>query len=75
MASNELNVSINVSHIEPDGEYEGTMYRVTVSTYDATVTDWKSIAEKLEPSRQLIAGNQSTQTRTKICVVAKSDRK
>lgn len=38
-------------------EAEGTQHRVTISQTTRTVTDWQTIAQKLEPSRQLIAAH------------------
>ena len=39
---------------------EGTLHRATVSTQTRTATDWRAVAEKLKPSRQLIAAHTST---------------
>lgn len=39
------------------GEYAGMKYRAVVSVRESMKVDWKKIAEKLEPSRQLIAAN------------------
>jgi hypothetical protein len=54
---------------------EGTAHRCTVSVIDGRVTtDWRSVAERLSPSRQLIAahttqGEAFTQVR---CVARKT---
>jgi hypothetical protein len=40
---------------------EGAFYRVAVSESDGkTITDWRKIAEKFSPSRQLVKANTST---------------
>jgi len=36
------------------GSYEGNLFRATVSDVERKLTDWKAIAAKFEPSRQLI---------------------
>lgn len=39
---------------------EGAFYRVAISESDGkTITDWRAIAEKFSPSRQLIRANTS----------------
>jgi hypothetical protein len=38
-------------------EADGTLHRVTISQTSRSVTDWQTIAEKFEPSRQLIAAH------------------
>jgi hypothetical protein len=38
-------------------EADGTLHRVTISQTIRSVTDWQTIAEKFEPSRQLIAAH------------------
>ena len=52
-------------------EADGAVFRATVSTHDVESIDWKAIAEKLNPSRQLIVGNTSTASRTTVKVVAR----
>lgn len=52
-------------------EIDGATFRATVSTHDVEQIDWKAIAEKLNPSRQLIAGNTKTVERTTVKVVAR----
>lgn len=39
------------------GTYEGRLFRITVSVSARATTAWKTIAEKLGASRQLIQGN------------------
>jgi hypothetical protein len=38
-------------------EADGTLHRVTISQTTRSITDWQTIAEKFEPSRQLIAAH------------------
>jgi len=52
-------------------EIDGSVFRATVSVADVKKIDWKTIAEKLEPSRQLIVGNTSLDSRTTVRVVAR----
>jgi hypothetical protein len=52
-------------------EIDGSVFRATVSVADVEKIDWKTIAAKLEPSRQLIAGNTTHDTRTTVRVVAR----
>jgi hypothetical protein len=52
---------------------EGRLFRVTIS-YDVatTRTDWKTIAAKLNPSRQLITAHSKTTTADRVNVRALS---
>lgn len=43
-------------------EADGTLHRATVSTAYPVRVDWQTIAQKLEPSRQLIAAHTSRAT-------------
>ena len=52
-------------------EIDGSVFRATVSVADVEKIDWKTIAQKMEPSRQLIVGNTSHDTRTTVRVVAR----
>ena len=54
------------------GAYEGLLFRVTVSVYSQAAVAWKTIAERLNPSHQLIAAHSSTVEKCRIAVVAKS---
>ncbi len=40
-----------------DAEFEGRLFRATVSIYDRATVAWKKIAEKLNASRQIIKAN------------------
>ena len=50
---------------------EGDHYRATVVTSNRTYIDWKTIAERFNPSRQLIAGNTTKKPVTSVRVVAR----
>lgn len=52
-------------------EAEGLIFRATVSFSNVESIDWKAIALKLNPSRQLIAGNTEHKPRTTVRVVAR----
>lgn len=55
---------------------EGTQHRATVSTTTQTVTDWRAVAERLKPSRQLIAAHTTTgDPRTTIRLHARKEAK
>ena len=42
------------------GVHEGALFRATVSESIRATVDWKSIAQKLKPSRQLVTANTTT---------------
>jgi hypothetical protein len=50
------------------GAYEGDFYRATVSITEGTTVNWKKIAEKLEPSRQLVQAHSKPTTSTRVAV-------
>jgi hypothetical protein len=52
-------------------EYEGSQHVVTVSTTLRDTVDWKAVAAKLEPSRQLVTAHTSTKPVTTLKVVGK----
>jgi hypothetical protein len=52
--------------------FEGSVHVVTVSTALRECVDWKAIAAKLEPSRQLIVAHTSTKSVTTLKVVGKA---
>jgi hypothetical protein len=54
-----------------EGAYEGEIARASVSIVEREKIDWKTIAEKLEPSRQLITAHTSTTTFPMVRVVAR----
>ena len=53
-------------------EFNGIRYRVTVSCSDRARVDWKTVAERLEPSRQLVSAHTSHQ---EVCVLRVSAHK
>lgn len=56
------------------GAYEGARYRATVSEQDRLVVDWRAVAERLNPSRQLLAAHSEEQHLVRVEVRArKSD--
>ena len=50
---------------------EGDYFRVTVSDSKRTYVDWKSIAEKLKPSRQLVTAHTTIKPVTSVRCVAR----
>lgn len=57
-------------------ELEGELFRIVVSSVpDSVGPDWKTIAEKMKPSRQLLAANQKVNKKahTRISVYARTD--
>ncbi len=50
---------------------EGDYYRATVVTSNRTYIDWKTIAEKLEPSRQLVTAHTTVKPVNSVRVVAR----
>jgi hypothetical protein len=57
---------------EGEGYYEGELFAGTVSEVLTDRVDWKAVALKLNPSRQLIAGNTKTGTSVRLTVSARS---
>jgi hypothetical protein len=53
------------------GAYEGALFRAVVSPYSQVRTNWKAVAEKFEPSRQLIAAHTVAIPMVKLTVSAK----
>ncbi len=57
-------------------ELEGELFRIVVSDVpDSVGPDWKTIAEKMKPSRQMLAANQKVNKKghTRISVYARTD--
>lgn len=50
---------------------EGDLFRATVSRSETTSVNWKAIAMKLKPSRQLIAAHTTSSDRTTVRVVSR----
>lgn len=53
-------------------EFQGTEHVVTVYTSMRDTVDWKAVAAKLEPSRQLVTAHTSTRPVTTLKVVGKA---
>jgi len=53
------------------GAHEGDVFRATVSIADRESVCWKSVAEKLNPSYQLIAAHTSRKEVTTVRIVAR----
>jgi hypothetical protein len=54
------------------GAHEGDMFRATVSVAERESVDWKTVAARLEPSRQLVAAHTSAKEVTTVRVVART---
>ncbi len=52
-------------------EAEGRLFRATVSLVERETTDWKAVAQKLNPSRQLITAHTSSTTSSTVRVSAR----
>jgi hypothetical protein len=50
---------------------DGELFRATVSHSEVAAVDWKTIAEKCEPSRQLVAAHTELKDRVTVKVVAR----
>ena len=50
---------------------EGRLYRATVSKSEVSSADWRAVAEKLEPSWQLVAAHTTESERVALRVVAR----
>lgn len=58
----EQSLKDDQSNNATDGTYEGELFRITISWADRKTTAWKAIAEKLEASKQMIAGNTKSKS-------------
>lgn len=52
------------------GEYKGREHYANVYTQEVDLVDWKAVAERLDPSRQLIAAHTKKQNRTVLKLFA-----
>ena len=52
-------------------EVEGSLFRATVVRATVTKVDWKSVAEYLKPSSQLLTAHTSESERTTVRVVSR----
>lgn len=57
--------------LKGQGEAEGALFRATVSTFPTTNVDWRAIAERMEPSPQLVAAYTEHGEQTNVKVVAR----
>jgi len=54
------------------GQYEGSLHIATVSESERTTVDWRTVAEKMEPSRQLIAAHSETRVVVSLRLTGKA---
>jgi len=54
------------------GAHEGDIFRASVSVADRETIDWRAVAEKFEPSRQLVTAHTSAKEVTTVRVVART---
>ena len=57
---------------EGEGSYEGDLFAGTVSTVETDRVNWKAVAEKLNPSRQLVAAHTKASVSVRLTVTARS---
>ena len=55
-----------------EGAHEGAVARASVSIVEREKIDWRAIAEKLGPSRQLVTAHTSATTFPMVRVVART---
>ncbi|MHC4676037.1 MAG: hypothetical protein ACYTBZ_26400, partial [Planctomycetota bacterium] len=54
-----------------DGQLDGQRYRAKIVSSFCSRTNWRTIAEKLGPSRQLLAAHTTKQERVSIRLTAR----
>lgn len=54
-----------------ESEIEGRLFRVTVSRTDVATVNWKEVANRLNPSSQLVNANTTVKERVTVKVVAR----
>lgn len=54
---------------------DGKLFRVTVTHYETAVTDWKAIAEKMQPSHQLVSAHTSVVEKSTVKTFSQKSRK
>ena len=54
-----------------EGYYEGELFGGTVSEVETDRVDWKAVAQKMNPSRQLVRANTKRNTSVRLTVVAR----
>jgi len=57
------------------GSYEGERYRLNVVVSQVERTDWKAVAAKCEPSRQLVAAYTTTTEQRSYRITARTGKK
>lgn len=53
------------------GAYEGTVWRAVVSKFEQIKVDWKTVAEALGPTRQMIAAHTEKKCIVKLTMNSK----
>ena len=56
------------------GAHEGETFRASVSASERVTIDWRAVAEKLEPSRQLITAHTTSKDVVTVRVVARNGK-
>jgi hypothetical protein len=54
---------------------EGQLYRGTVSEAEVNTTNWKTVAERMGPSHQLVSAHTTSSKRTQVRVVSRNGKK
>ena len=57
------------------GGYDGDLYRATVAITKGTTVNWKAIAQKLKPSRQLVQAHSKPSVTTRVTVKSRLSTK
>jgi len=60
-----------ITEIDAGGREEGSIFGASHAQFDRKSTGWKTIAERLEASRQMIVANTTTKTIDTIKVTAR----
>ena len=59
-------------HIFDQGSCEGDLFKATVIEAERRTVDWKAVAQKLNPSHQLVRAHSKTTTVCTVKVTARS---
>lgn len=54
-----------------ESEIDGKLFRVTVSRTNVNTVDWKEVANRLNPSNQLVQAHTTTKERITVKVTAR----
>jgi hypothetical protein len=57
-----------------EGAHEGLLFRASVSIADRDTVDWKAIAAKFSPSRQLVTAHTTTKSVTTVRVASRNGK-